>query len=165
MNWKAIAVCGAVALLVALLPSSGVSSPRPEPPVRVAYQMSGDKHVHGPTDPDARGRAVFNVVRRHNRLCWFIEFTNLGTPPFSEENPEPMPTAAQIHRGAKGEAGPMALSLFVEKPTPSPAEGCLRHLSRDFLTELVRTPGAFYVNLITEQYPEGALRGQLRRPK
>lgn len=163
MRLKLIIVCATAALAAALLPAA-VSGRLPRAPVLVASKMNGNKELHGPTDPDARGRAVLEVRRRRNRICYFVEFRNIGTPPESEDEPDPLPTAAHVHRGRKRQVGPIVLTLF-DTPSPSPVEGCVRHVPLDLMNEMVTRPPRFYVNLHTEQYPEGEIRAQLHHPK
>jgi hypothetical protein len=67
-----------------------------------------------------------------------------------------VPTAAHIHRAAKGENGPAVVPLkvgpspmlFVSAPLTSAEEADLKN-------------GLYYINLHTAEYPDGELRGQL----
>lgn len=72
-------------------------------------------------------------------------------------------TAAHIHRGVAGVNGPVVLPLATPVATSaisSHSSGCVR--ADPVLLEEIRTkPGRFYVNVHTNELPNGALRGQL----
>lgn len=67
-------------------------------------------------------------------------------------------TAAHIHKGAPGEAGPVVVPL----PTPYDGytQGCM-HVSKDTAHAIHDNPWQYYVNVHNEEYPDGAVRGQL----
>lgn len=155
-----IALSGAAAAAAALIPAA--VSGAPPRPVLVAGPMNGHKEIHGPTYPDARGRAVIEIRRKRQRLCFFVEFQSLGAP--QADGSERLPSAGHIHSGRRDEVGPVALALFAT-PAPSPVEGCLKRVSLDLLNQLVNHPRRFYVNLHTDEYPEGVIRSQLRPRK
>jgi len=84
-------------------------------------------------------------------------------------------TAIQIHAGGAGQTGPRLFDLSLVNTVGSPsAPGAfsfgfspvsISPGERDqpgALEQMVQTPGQFYLNLITEAQPEGALRGQLQ---
>jgi hypothetical protein len=66
--------------------------------------------------------------------------------------------AAHIHKGKPGVAGPVVVPLGAAFRK----SGCTT--ARAAVTAaIVRTPGAYYVNIHTAKYPAGAIRGQLAR--
>lgn len=73
-------------------------------------------------------------------------------------------TAAHIHRGRRGENGPVVIPLATpeaDSAISGHASGCRR--ADPVLLEEIRTkPGSFYVNVHTNELPNGALRGQLQ---
>jgi hypothetical protein len=66
-------------------------------------------------------------------------------------------TAAHIHRGSTG-----AVVVPLTTPTTGTSSGC-DTAAKALLQEIVRSPGAFYVNVHTLTYPNGQIRGDLSR--
>ena len=110
--------------------------------------LSGDQEVPGPGDPDGTGfTAVFEIDAVAGTLCWFIEVHNIAPA-----------TAAHIHEGEAGVAGPVVIPL-----TP-PTEGFIEDCGTadpSLLAAILASPGSYYVNVHNEEYPDGAVRGQL----
>jgi len=65
--------------------------------------------------------------------------------------------AAHIHRGSTG-----AVVVPLTTPTTGTSSGC-GTAEKALLQEIVRSPGAFYVNVHTKMYPNGQIRGDLSR--
>lgn len=111
--------------------------------------MAGAQEVPGPGDPDGTGTAEVHVVDALNRVCYEIH---------DVRNIDPV-TAAHIHRGASGVAGPPVVNL--ELPSDGHSKDC-KDIAGSLGDEIKRMPQMFYVNVHTAQYPDGAIRGQLR---
>lgn len=111
--------------------------------------LTGTQEVPGPGDPDGTGTAEVRVDPREGQVCW--ELNARGIDPA---------TAAHIHRGAPGIAGPPVVTLT----TPDAAghsEGCAA--AEPMLARQLAMMGhEFYVNVHTGPHPAGAIRGQLR---
>ena len=73
--------------------------------------------------------------------------------------------AAHIHRGPVGVDGPIVVGLLPIPLSPGggQANGCgeSAFVSRSQVAEFVADPPAFYVNVHTNDFPDGAMRGQL----
>ncbi|GAA3867773.1 CHRD domain-containing protein [Saccharothrix violaceirubra] len=108
--------------------------------------LSGPNEVPGPGDPDGVGYA--KVVVHRDQVCVALLVRRVDAP-----------TAAHIHRGRIGQAGPVEVTL--PAPTSGSVSGCV-DVDRDLAQELRRNPGRFYVNVHNAAYPNGAVRGQLR---
>ena len=111
--------------------------------------MNGLQEVPGPGDADGNGTVEINVVPGDGRVCWDLYARQI----------EPA-TAAHIHRGAEGIAGPVVLMLT----TPDPAghsQGCAI-VDPALAREIAYGGHRFYVNVHTATHPSGAIRGQLR---
>lgn len=106
--------------------------------------LTGANEVPGPGDPDGAGTAELTVNPGLGRVCWAIETTGLSAF-----------TGAHIHRGSATEFGPILVHLSL-------GEGCAT-ADRALLTEILRDPSAFYVNVHTTEFRAGAIRGQLVR--
>lgn len=115
----------------------------------ISVTMTGVQEAPGPGDPDGTGTVEVRVEPANGRVCWRLFARDIDPA-----------TAAHIHRGAAGAAGPPVVTLT----TPGPdgrSEGCAA-VSSTLARELSREAHEFYVNVHTAAFPAGAIRGQLR---
>lgn len=112
-------------------------------------RLSGAEEVPGPGDPDGRGMAEITIVDRTDNLCYELSVANIDVA-----------TAAHIHRGARGMAGPPVVTL--DAPTDGESNACLSVASA-LADEIRNNPAGFYINVHNAAYPGGAVRGQLMR--
>ena len=113
---------------------------------RFQAQMNGASEVP-PADPDGTGMARIAINDDSNRICTDLEVRMIGDV-----------TAAHIHRGAPGVNGPPVVTL--DPPDDNDSDDC--DTADDALIDEIRhNPAAFYVNVHTAEYPEGAIRGQI----
>ena len=81
------------------------------------------------------------------RICWAFKLARVTAP-----------SAAHIHKGDAGKAGPIVIPLGkAYRPT-----GCTAAPAATVLA-LVKHPRRFYVNVHNARYPGGAVRGQLHK--
>lgn len=112
--------------------------------------LTGAAEVPGPGDPDGAGIATLDWDDESEQLCYALAIDDIDPA-----------TAAHVHRGAAGEAGPPVVTL--ETPgVDGGSDGCVE-ISNALRTELRENPGGFYVNVHNDAYPAGAVRGQLER--
>ena len=69
-------------------------------------------------------------------------------------------TAAHIHAGAAGVAGPVVVP-FSPPGVSGQADGCTTGVDRALITQILTTPYNFYVNVHNADFPAGAVRGQI----
>lgn len=121
-------------------------------------RMTGAAELPTAGDTDGTGAAAitFDIVTPGDPVngaqgCWDLSYSGLtGTP-----------TAAHIHRGAAGSSGPVVFpATGFTGITANSASGCAP-LDPALATEIMTTPAAFYVNVHTTDFPDGAIRGQL----
>ncbi len=113
---------------------------------RFQAQLSGASEVP-PADPDGAGMARISINDDSNRICTDLEVRMIGDV-----------TAAHIHRGAAGVNGPPVVTL--DAPDDNDSDDC--DTADDALVDAIRAnPSAFYVNVHTTDYPDGAIRGQI----
>ncbi len=100
-----------------------------------------------PGDPDGAGTARISIDDATDRVCTHLEVRNIGAV-----------TAAHIHRGSAGLNGPPVITL--DAPDDDDSNDC-DPVADALIDEIRRSPGSFYVNVHTAQYPNGAIRGQI----
>jgi len=109
--------------------------------------LLGENEVPGPGDPDGQGFAVFTLIRDEGLICYGL--TAIGIEPA---------TAAHIHEAPPDEAGPIVVPL--EPPTTGGSGGCTE-ADPELIQAIIDNPSDYYANVHNEDYPAGALRGQL----
>ena len=142
---RASTICAGAALLLLSGCMAGPGNQR----ATLAVTMNGIQEVPGPGDPDGSGTVEVRVVPASGQVCWNLYARGIDPA-----------TAAHIHRGAAGVAGPPVLTLT----TPDAAgrsQGCAA-VDQDLARQLSLRAHDFYVNVHSIPHPAGAIRGQLR---
>ena len=103
----------------------------------------------GSGDPDGSGSALVGLSPGGNEICYSITVSGLGTP-----------TAAHIHKGAAGTNGPVVVPF--NPPVDGSVTGCVS-VDPALLKDIQQHPENYYVNVHTDEFPGGAIRGQLSR--
>ena len=115
----------------------------------ITVQMTGAAERPGPGDPDGSGTASFRINPGQGQLCYTLTVANIDPA-----------TAAHVHRAPPTDPGPVVVPLAA--PTSGQSEGCV-DIGKPLAQEIVRNPGAFYVNVHNAAFGPGAIRGQLGR--
>lgn len=111
--------------------------------------LTGAAEAPTPGDPNGSGRADISIVDEVvDQVCYEMMVTGIAPA-----------TAAHIHAGAAGVAGPPVITL--EAPTDGEVSGCTS-ASDSLLNAIKANPAGYYVNVHNAEYPNGAIRGQLR---
>jgi CHRD domain len=140
------ATLGMVALLAMGAPALGEGRP-------FATTLTGAAEVPGPGDPDATGTAFITLNQGQGEVCFDLSWAGIdGTV-----------TAAHIHIGSATEAGPVVVGLFTGafEGTDS-ASGCVS-ASEELIKAIRQDPENYYVNIHSDVFPAGAVRGQLAK--
>ena len=142
-------------LAMVALPASLAEGQRRVSDVRLIAALSGSNELDqngnpGAGDSDGYGAASI-TVRRNRRVCWHVAARNIGTV-----------IGGHIHEGSATENGAIVVPLFDSADLDPSGRGCVR-APRAVWRELRRTPSGFYVNVHTNEFPGGAIRGQLSR--
>ena len=140
----AVAGALAVALVATAVAPAGPAAKQ------LSAKLRGSSEVPGPGDRNGKGEAFVSVKVAKRKLCWQVSTVKIA---------EPM--AAHIHIGAKGDAGPIKVTLYDEPQPDAIAEGCARKQRKRLLRRIARKPEKFYVNVHNAEFPDGAIRGQL----
>ena len=109
--------------------------------------LTGEQEVPGPGDKDGSGNAMVKVFKA--KVCYALEVKRIKPA-----------TAAHIHLGLRGEAGPIVAEL--KAPTDGSSSGCVA-VPRALSLGLMEHPSRYYVNVHNKPFPAGAIRGQLER--
>ena len=131
-------------LLVAAIAVIGTAQAQGRP---LATTMTGAAEVPGPGDPDGTGTATLTVNPGLGQICY--ELTVSGIAPA---------TAAHIHVGPVGVAGPVVVPLA--PPTDGSVSACAE-VDRGLALAILKHPADYYVNVHNADFPAGAVRGQL----
>lgn len=149
----AVALTGAALLTTGVVALAGSDDDGRRAPVLRLARLTGEKEVPGPGDPNGRGVAAVIVDPADGRLCFTIGVARIQLPAL----------AAHVHAGRATEAGPVVVTLIPPDATGTSA-GCVDGVDRALLRAIKRQPRAYYVNVHTTAFPDGAVRGQLHRP-
>jgi hypothetical protein len=130
--------------LVAAVASVAVAGGRP-----LSATLTGAAEVPGPADPDGSGSAFITVNPGQGEICFELTASNIAPA-----------TAAHIHVGPVGVAGPIVVGLT--PPTSGSSSGCVS-ADRDLAKDILKNPEEYYVNVHNAPFPAGAIRGQLSK--
>jgi hypothetical protein len=145
---RSLPVIAALAAMLVLAAPAGAAVKRLE------ANMSGNQETAPGGDPDGTGTAKLRLNRAERRVCYTIRVRDIDNV-----------VAAHIHRGRKGVAGDIEVELIGSPRDGTRFTGCTGGVARSLIRAILRRPGRFYVNVHTGDYPGGAVRGQLRKPK
>lgn len=98
---------------------------------------------------DGSGSASISINSDQNEVCYEISLDGVdGT------------SAAHIHAAPAGEAGEVVVDLEYEGDDEG-GENCVDGIDESVLEEISEEPERHYLNVHSEQYPDGAARAQL----
>jgi CHRD domain len=132
----------------------------------VSAKLSGKNEVPGPGDKNGSGEAVLKLNKKKLRISFNISFEGIQEP-----------VAGHLHKGTRHVADPAEakshrrnLVLFGEQANvTSPVSGRVkwnRNYTPDQKKQVIKriknNPNNWYVNLHTPDFPDGAIRGQLK---
>ena len=140
------ATLGMVAMLAIGAPAYGEGRP-------FSTTLTGTAEVPGPGDPDASGTALITLNQGQGEVCFDLSWAGIdGTV-----------TAAHIHIGAATEAGPVVVPLFTDAALSGTdsTSGCVSGVSEELIKAIRQDPENYYVNIHSDVFPAGAVRGQL----
>jgi hypothetical protein len=112
--------------------------------------LAGVTEGDNPGNPDGSGSATIVIDVAEGTACWELSADGIGPV-----------LQSHIHVGAEGESGDVVVPLDVDG-FDGTSEGCIEPMEdAAVLQEIVDDPAGYYVNLHTEDFPAGAIRGQL----
>ena len=117
-----------------------------------------------PVKSKAKGDSEFKLSKEGKELSYKLKVKNILNA-----------SAAHIHKGKKGETGPVIVNLFAGPKKEGQFKGNLANgtiMAKDLMGELQGKPldalmqliasGDAYVNVHTDAYPDGEIRGQIK---
>lgn len=135
----------AIGATLALLGLLGVAPPAEGADTKnlSAALTAAEETPPGPQGATGTAKVVIDMAAKN--LCYELTW--------SKETGEP--NSGHIHKGGKGLSGPIAVNFKgLPKDCVNADEGVLKQIAAD--------PAGHYVNLHTNAYPTGAIRGQLK---
>ena len=146
MRKRMAVLLGGVVAVVAVVAAVAVARPSTSP---MSFKANLDTRQEVPKETGASIRASgkFTATVTGTKMTWKLTFDHLTGAA----------TAAHVHAGAKGKAGPVAVALC--GPCKSPASGTAR-----ITAAVVKSleSGNTYVNVHTGKNPGGEIRGQVK---
>ena len=131
-------------LVVAVVPALALAGAFSMSPVVSAKLTGKNESSKGPAK--GSGIVVLHLSAAKGTVCWdFAKAKGIGTP-----------QAAHIHKGAASKSGAIVVPLGTAYKT----KGCTK-ASKSTIGAIEEHPNSYYVNVHTQKYPNGAIRGQL----
>ncbi len=141
MKIRMLIVGALLAVVIPTLAFAGQTAMHPELGAKLAGSSETPKGAPG-------GHGIVNLTLdgKKGTVCWtFQGIAGIGQA-----------TAAHIHKAAPGKAGPVVVPLGASYKT----KGCTT-APKKTIEAIESNPNAYYVNVHTAKYPNGAIRGQL----
>lgn len=112
--------------------------------------LTGAEVVSSSGDRDGYAEAELSVSDELNRVCYDLNnLRNVGTV-----------TSVTINRGPRGSTGPVVLRM--REANEGGWKNCVQRA--EWLEDsFERSPGAYFIQVATTEFPNGAIRGQFRR--
>jgi hypothetical protein len=140
---RGLAIAGAVALLglLGVVPAHGADTQS-----LTAAMTAAEETPPGPTGGEGSGK--FTIDQAAGQFCYDLTW--------NDKTGEP--NAGHVHKGEKGKPG----GVVIQFSLPDKPKDCVK-ADAGVLKDIVANPGGYYVNLHTNAYPTGAIRGQLQK--
>lgn len=120
----------------------------------LSAELTGAAEEPGPGDPDAVGTAAITVNQGLGTVCFELSWEDVdGTV-----------VAAHIHSGTADVAGPVVVLLFEGAfDGTDTVSDCVDGVDRALVKAIRQDPTSYYVNVHSDVFPAGAIRGQLSK--
>jgi hypothetical protein len=138
-----------LAAILALLAAMTFSATVLGAPTTLTATLAGGAAEVPPGDPDGAGTASVVIDPAAGTACYTITTQNIDPA-----------TASHIHVGAAGVAGAVVVPLDTDGFTGT-TQGCTQGQPAAALQAVIDNPAGHYVNVHTDPYRGGAVRGQL----
>lgn len=122
---------------------------RLEGATRLNARLTGAAEVPTAGDPDGTGTAMVNLDVTKREVCYEVAVQRIDRP-----------VGMHIHEGDAGKSGDVVVPFTTPTASDTTTTGCA-NVDAALMGRLAGNPGGFYVNVHTDTYPQGAVRGQL----
>ena len=122
---------------------------RAERATRLSAPLTGAAEVPAAGDPDGTGTATVNLDVTKREVCYEVAVQKIDRP-----------VGMHIHEGERGTSGGIVVPLTTPTASDTTTTGCA-NADATLIGRMAANPGNFYVNVHTDTYPQGAVRGQL----
>jgi len=136
-------LAGVAGMVCVALPASGLAAGSSV--ARVSATLRGSAEVPKKGPRTGAGSAKVTLDTKTRKACWTISVRGIGKP-----------LSAHVHKAPAGKAGPVVIPLGAKFMT----KGCVI-IPLTVMRAVTKNPRAYYVNVHTGAYLEGAIRGQL----
>jgi hypothetical protein len=135
----------ALALALAVAASLAAVAVAAAAETTLTADLAGDAE----TAADGTGSATITLDPETGEACWELSVDGIGAV-----------LQSHIHAGAAGTSGDVVVPLDVDG-FDGTSDGCVSDQDADALQAIIDDPASYYVNIHTEDFPGGAIRGQL----
>lgn len=122
---------------------------RLEATTRLTATLDGASEVPTRGDPDGTGTAAVNLDVSKREVCYEVSVQKIDRP-----------VGMHIHEGDAGKSGPVVVPFMTPTGGDTTTKGCT-NADAALIGRIAANPRNFYVNVHTDVYPQGAVRGQL----
>ncbi|NED94734.1 CHRD domain-containing protein [Phytoactinopolyspora alkaliphila] len=138
---RTLATLGTAAFALATVIGAGMASADP------AMPLSGSQET-GPGDNNGHGFFTYDLDG--TTFCYTLEWDRVDTA-----------FAAHVHQGARHVSGGIVIPLEIGDGSGARVEACTE-IDDALAAAITANPKAYYVNVHNEDFPAGAIRGQLK---
>jgi hypothetical protein len=161
MSRRHLLILVSVTVAITAVTSLGTGSALAAGGKTLTATLTGAAEVPGPGDLDGTGTAEVTINPGLKSVCYTLAWANLEEPVWG----------AHIHEGEAGTAGGVVVTLFggpilprTSYPGTFTVSDCVTaSVSAAQLADFVDNPAGYYVNIHTDEFPDGAIRGQLSK--
>lgn len=120
-------------------------------PLRLTASLSGAGEAPAAGDPDGAGTGTVTLDPVKGEVCSEVTVAKLDKP-----------VGMHIHEGRAGDMGPVVVPLTPPPSGDAKATGCTK-ADPALVQRIAGDPDGFYLNVHTEPFKGGAVRGQLTK--
>jgi hypothetical protein len=149
MSRRRVALFATLLAAAALIAVGGTSAFAASKKTLVATMTAAKERRAGPGPASGHGTFTGKVNKARTKICYSLTARGIGAP-----------ILAHIHVGGPTVAGPVVIPLKTPKAT-GVTKGCAK-APKKLLKKIVAHPRRYYVNVHTNAFKAGAIRGQLK---